>query len=900
MKKIGILTVFIFAFLIQSVSASTPTENTIYSTSSPLANAEHPRLFISKNSLPNLIAKVQRYYHLDYQNFVAHMDNLYNTHPLSDELDEWNHLFGATRAFAFLYLADPSSIGNISAAHSRDEYGRKAVEFALFIAQNLPNDWTEEHHGAKNLSTDEGGLASLALQIAYDWIYPITSIDEKRQIVDRLIMMWDNRYDSDKVKLENHYAANAHVYAGALCFFGDADLGANYTTKSQEMMESFEKIFLVGQLGVAEKLFEGSSDWIEGDSYSLDAFTGIMLLAAAAESATSIQYFHNNPWLKFAPYFLYYNIIPKPYNGEYYYSQQNTGSVEDVRNSNTAQIWSIIAAMFADRDPNMAGFAAWFCEQSNYGLGVESFKYYSPHLHDVFYKFLFGTRHVQPKSPVEAGVPLSVHLGQMHAMRSDHDYDDATLIQFFSSKYWYENGHNESEQGSFNIHRFGPLAVGAANSKNSGDLIPRVDKNGKGYALNNILGLKDDDYELSVELSRVKAKDMDDPSYFQDGSPAQIGEVTAREMTSAYDYINYDYTRSYYGGYRALLARRALVYLRGPVNHEYVVVMDRLDSSLEKYFVLHTPVDLQAVDGIWQSTGDGHWTSSAKTFNVVNRIDQAHGQMYVTSVFPQNAEMHKFGGPGHEWVWADGTPLDYNPNDFSEFASYILSDHTLQIRSQENRFLTVMQIGDANTMGVQASVASLEGSNWFGTFLNEERLVIFSKAENLLTEFTYSLSSQKSVTHLLAELEPNKTYSVIKDNHLLITAYTSSNGTLTFTDNPGGSSEYKIVPGTTTSVSKSETATIPTEINLSNYPNPFNPATTINFSVPTQGHAKLTIYNAFGQFVRELLAESLKPGEYKISWDGTDRSGIRVASGVYFLRLQINNLVTAKTLLLAK
>jgi hypothetical protein len=900
MKRLGLLTVFIFVFLFKTAVAFTPNENTIYSASSPLANAEHPRLFVSKSSLPSLIAKIQRYYHSDFQKFVAHMDNLFNTPPLSGELDEWNHLFGVTRAFAFLYLVDPASIGGINAAHSRDDYGRKAVECALFIAQNLPNDWKEEHNGAKNLSTDEGGLASLALQIAYDWTFQITSVEERRQFADRLMMMWDNRYDNDKVKLENHYTANAHVYAGALCFFGDTDLGTSYAAKSQEMMDSFQKVFLVGQLGVAEKLYEGSSDWIEGDSYSLDAFTSIMLLAAAAESATGIQYFHNNPWLHDAPYFLYYNMMPKPYNGEYYYSQQNTGSVAAVRNSDTSQIWSIIAAMFADYDANLAGFAAWFCEQSNYGLAVENYQHYSSHLHDVFYKFLFGARHIQPRSPSEAGVPLSVHLGQMHAMRSDHRYDDATLIQFFSSKYWYENGHNESEQGSFNIHRFGPLAISAANSKNSGDLIPKVERNGKGYVLNNVLGLKDNDIELSVELGRVRAKDMDDPNYFQDGSPAQIGEVTAREMTPTYDYINYDYSRSYYGGYRTFLARRALVYLRGPVNNEYVVVMDRLDSSLEKYFVLHTPVDLQAVDGSWQSAGNGHWTSSARTFNVVNRINQAHGQMYLTSVFPQNTEMHKFGGPGYEWVWADGTRLDYDPNDFSEFASYILSDHTLQIRSQENHFLTVMQIGDANTMGAQAPVVSLEGPNWFGTLLNEERLVIFSKTENSLTELTYTISSQKSVAHLLTELKPNQAYSVMKGSSLLITAIASANGTLTFTDHPGGAAEYRIVPGTITSVSRNDAAAIPTEINLSNYPNPFNPATTINFSVPVQGHAKLAIYNAFGQLVRELLSQSLKAGAYNINWNGTDHSGIRVASGAYFLRLQINNLVTSRTLLLAK
>lgn len=900
MLKFIIIALSVSLFWLQHVHANTPGSNTIYSASSPLAKAEHPRLFIAQGDLSQMTGKIQTYYHADYQKFVDHMDGMFTVAPNTGMLDEWNHLIGATRAFAFLYLIDPSMIGGIRAAHAKEDYGRKALELALYLARNLPDDWTEEHHGAKNLSTDEGGIASLALQVAYDWTFSLSTLSERRMIADRLIKMWDNRYDNDRVKLENHYTANVHVYAGALCFYGDTDLGASYQNKAQEMMDSFQQVFLIGQLGVAEKLYEGSSDWVEGDSYSLDAFTSIMYLAAAAESATSINYFHENPWLRYAPYYFYYNIAPKPYKGEFYYNQQNTSSVIPVRDRDTSQIWNIMAAMLADDDRDIAGFAAWFCRQSGMAIEVDQFDHYSPHLHDVFYKFLFGARHVQPKSPDEAGVPLSLQLGQMHAMRSEHNSEDATAIQFFATKYWYETGHNEEEQAGFVIHRFGPLAVSAANSKNAGDLIPRVDRGGKGYILNNVLGINDYSNELPVELGKIREKYMDDPDFFTDGSAAHIGDVTAREMAPNYDYINYDYTRSYIGGFKASLARRALVYLRGQVNDEYVVIMDRVDSPYEKYFIMHTPVDLQGVDGSWRAAGDGHWTTDAGILKVENRIDKAHGQMYVNAVFPQNREIHKFGGPGYEWVWADGSRLDYDPAEFTEFAAYMLSDHTLQIRSSEGRFLTVMQLGDANTIGAQAPVTGLQGSDWFGALINERRVVLFSKSEAPLTNISYTISSQKQVEHLITELKPNQLYSVMKGDNVLLTATSSSEGTLTFSDLAGANGQYRLVLGTTTSVEMTRASEIPSEIGLHNFPNPFNPSTTVQFKVPVQGRVNLAIFNTQGQLVRRLLSDHLKAGAYRVEWDGKDHAGSRVASGTYFLRLQVARHTTARMILLAK
>lgn len=70
-----------------------------------------------------------------------------------------------------------------------------------------------------------------------------------------------------------------------------------------------------------------------------------------------------------------------------------------------------------------------------------------------------------------------------------------------------------------------------------------------------------------------------------------------------------------------------------------------------------------------------------------------------------------------------------------------------------------------------------------------------------------------------------------------------------------------------------------------NYPNPFNPNTTITFSIPEEGAVSLTVYDINGRLVRTLVSRILSAGIYSEKWDGRDDSGRPVSSGVYLSRL---------------
>lgn len=85
-----------------------------------------------------------------------------------------------------------------------------------------------------------------------------------------------------------------------------------------------------------------------------------------------------------------------------------------------------------------------------------------------------------------------------------------------------------------------------------------------------------------------------------------------------------------------------------------------------------------------------------------------------------------------------------------------------------------------------------------------------------------------------------------------------------------------------------------------NYPNPFNPETTISFSIASEAKVELNIYNVKGQKVKTLVDSKLIPGKYRFVWDGKDNNNKSVSSGVYFTRVEAAGKCKTKKMLLLK
>ena len=110
-----------------------------------------------------------------------------------------------------------------------------------------------------------------------------------------------------------------------------------------------------------------------------------------------------------------------------------------------------------------------------------------------------------------------------------------------------------------------------------------------------------------------------------------------------------------------------------------------------------------------------------------------------------------------------------------------------------------------------------------------------------------------------------------------------------------------IIPGNSTEFYLRKVPSLPSQYSLlQNYPNPFNPVTFITYTIPELSYINIFIYNLAGQEINELVSEIKAPGQYSISWDGTDNLGIPVASGVYFYSFHGNRFSDMKKMILMK
>ncbi len=106
---------------------------------------------------------------------------------------------------------------------------------------------------------------------------------------------------------------------------------------------------------------------------------------------------------------------------------------------------------------------------------------------------------------------------------------------------------------------------------------------------------------------------------------------------------------------------------------------------------------------------------------------------------------------------------------------------------------------------------------------------------------------------------------------------------------PFPSSEFSIIVGQAGKVQEVLNSVGPKEFSLgNNFPNPFNPTTTIPIALPQTADVIVKVYNVLGEEVRTIFSGALNAGRYYLVWDGKDKSGNTVASGIYLSRFTTN------------
>lgn len=748
---------------------------------SPLGRRVHPRLYLTAEDLPRLRQRLQTVHRHSFQTFVQVMDANFNA-PL--EKKEGGGLFIDIKNYAFLYLIDPGQLPGFTFGHTREQYGRKAIALAMLAKASRRGD----KHVSSILQSPEGGYHNLALAVAYDWTFPLLTAEEKRSLAEGLIQLYEMRdKDADPgayQKLSNQVTGYIHHgSAGALALWGD-DLGPDYNAKVEEMLQYFNAVFLERTLMTGDKIFQGPG-WSEGASYYLMGLTNISFLAGAASSALGQNLFFTTEFLRSNVLYIFYNILPLKLQGHYYLSRHDTNSLQKA--DDFGGLAAISAGALAEADPRMAGLAKWLITESGLiGTGEEGTRrggFGDPRFHYLFFRFIWDSESVTPLPPQAINLPLTCKLGLGQVvMKSSFDPEQSTHIIFWAPQYWYAP-HAHLDLSSFTIYKYGSLALDSGNGKNYKDM-PR----GKSFRqplFHNILGLYHPEEKSDTGFNFMNfgfredrtADDWRDPS-FQPGGNSVVGKIVALESSGDFDFIDYDYSPAYTNAKRSktAFANRRFVYLRGPENHEFVIVHDLVQSGLEKRFLLHTAFE-PAIAG--------------DEITVTNTYDVAHGKMLVKALLPARKEILKIGGPGNWFVDADWRPLE-SRGPYLDWGAYWAGSYRFEIRSAENEFLTVMQLGDARTLHAMAPVENIESATCSGVLVEGRRLVIFNKRPGLQSSATFEVNAAQPLALIVTGVTADTLLKIKKNGVVYLNVKSSAAGVLQFKDNPGGAATYEV------------------------------------------------------------------------------------------------------------
>ena len=85
-----------------------------------------------------------------------------------------------------------------------------------------------------------------------------------------------------------------------------------------------------------------------------------------------------------------------------------------------------------------------------------------------------------------------------------------------------------------------------------------------------------------------------------------------------------------------------------------------------------------------------------------------------------------------------------------------------------------------------------------------------------------------------------------------------------------------------------------------NYPNPFNPVTTIRYDLPEDGNVSLVIHDVTGSVIRQLVKGRMEAGHHRLTWDGTNDQGRKVSAGIYLCSIENNGLNKIKKMIMLK
>jgi hypothetical protein len=288
---------------------------------------------------------------------------------------------------------------------------------------------------------------------------------------------------------------------------------------------------------------------------------------------------------------------------------------------------------------------------------------------------------------------------------------------------WDMYGHEPgTDAGHFTLHKFGNLIVHAGNGKSGEGVVENF--TGTNFA-RNVIGIR---RGTEAVLQFAPARKTFDPFWLTRGIDriGLGGALIADQVGGVLDYVAFDATLSWTD--RADAVERELVYLRGPTNAEYVVVLDRIalrnqaDVPIWKVWTA-APSDFSA--GVQTGGQAGIWEASGRPVaRVVNQRSglktpyfespDTHGALFVTPVWPSRLRMRILGGTNREFQDLNGATPFGTPamtDGAQEYLGWGRIETWPLDRTDRHVFLHVLQPGDARTIGTPTTATPLASTD---------------------------------------------------------------------------------------------------------------------------------------------------------------------------------------------
>ncbi|MCH8023570.1 MAG: T9SS type A sorting domain-containing protein [Candidatus Marinimicrobia bacterium] len=273
-----------------------------------------------------------------------------------------------------------------------------------------------------------------------------------------------------------------------------------------------------------------------------------------------------------------------------------------------------------------------------------------------------------------------------------------------------------------------------------------------------------------------------------------------------------------------------------------------LDAGSEGGAVMALPPDL-----VITLSGGGEWIG-------IGSIDAIQDSIYTFMVGPTPADSNQVG---INWTYVRISAHTANP--FVYAMSEVDSGYSLDnIAPGVPANLVVSPLADVLEISWNYDITATEDFQYFAIYRGGE-----AAFEPVHPDSTYSVTADTFFVDEQVERDVDYYYRVAAVDH-----------------NGNHSERTLAVQGRLVSLALDERSGVPGTFALhQNYPNPFNPSTTIRFDVPVATDIRIVMYDLLGREVVRLMDGRREPGYHSVVWNGRDRTGRYVPTGIYIARL---------------